>query len=225
MMNKLKTNKMTYKYAEQLFILTLVVGLFTIFSYAADIEVTCNDKLGCQVIPTDTPLFSEYNIKPLWSVTKTVKVTNKYNEARQLLINLNDTPPGSFDKNKSLAKVLNVVIKEVESGKTIWSGKLDELGNEESLPLTNIPKNSFRSYKFIVTLSNVGNSYQDKQTKFDIYLGFKTDKESSEDGEGSDGEGQNNPPDVRGDHDFRGFIDQCLNFFHNIFSKFSGHNN
>jgi hypothetical protein len=212
------------KYIKQLVLVTLVIGLFPTLTYAADIEVTCADKSGCVAKPTGIPLFSEHNIKPLWSVTKTVKVTSKYNEPRQLLVDITDIPFDSFDKSKSLAKVLNIAIKEVESGKTTWSGTLTALNDKGSLKLTSIPKNSSRNYSFTVTLSNVGNDYQSKQAKFDMFLGFKTDKEPKDEHGNPGGGGQNQPPEVRGRYDIRGFFNKCSNFFHNLFSKFSGHN-
>jgi len=187
--------------------------------FAADIKVICAEKSDCKQTPNNSPLFLEDNIKPLWSVTKVVEIVNKYNQNRFLTLRIKDIPNNSFNRNDSLAKVLKMKIKEQESGKELWTGSLREMNREKSIRLSDIPKKGSRSYIFEVTMGNVGNEFQAKTVKFDIYLSFKSEK------------GPENHPiiienprngNVLGGHHIRNIFDFCKRYYLEVMSRYKG---
>lgn len=161
---------------------TLLFGSIECFA----IEVTCQNS-GCTLNPDNTPLFSESNILPLWSTTKTVTAHSLYSEARKFAVLV--TNPIFFDiLPNPLEKEINITIKEGESGAILWGPKtLADFKNAGEIQLSNIPSGEYRNYLFNAELGDVDNSYQGKEVTFDLVVGFETlPVPDSKDGGGSD---------------------------------------
>jgi hypothetical protein len=200
-----------------IYVLTLIFTFSPI--YAADIKVTCNENSDCKQSPSNKALFTETQIKPYWSISKTIEISNKHNKTRTVTMRIKDLPHNSFDPPGSLSEVMNVKIKEKESGKEIWAGSLKEMNEVKSIRFTDIPKRSSRTYIFLVSLGDVGNEYQAKKVKFDLHLNFK-----SENGNNFFNDKPDKPKNekILGSNSIRNFFNYCKNQYFTITSKHRG---
>lgn len=160
-------------YAKPYLLLLLVFSFLAIFgiksSGAADATITCADA-GCSGI--SGPLFSETNLAPGVSVTKTLKAENNYAEDRDFLIQVESA---SFsDDTPSMGDVLRITVTEQESSTLVYGPKtLSQFKDDGETALSSVPAGGVRSYEFEVTLDNVDNDYQGKSLAFDLKLGFE----------------------------------------------------
>ncbi len=155
--------------------LVVIVGflsfLFVSRAWAVGMEVTCGSG-GCSLSSTD-PLFSETNIYPTWSITKTIKAKNNYSEARGFAVEVRGA---SFsDSTPSLGDVLTITITEQESSTIVYGPQtVNQWRVDGFVVLSTVPTGGERNYALSVSLADVGNGYQGKTLGFDLNFGFES---------------------------------------------------
>ncbi len=139
---------------------------------ALALEVVCQDS-GCTK-SSNEPLFDAENISPKWGEEKSFLAINKFSETRKFAILV--TSPALFDiLPNPLEKVINITIKEKESGSILWGPKsLSDFKNAGELQLSDVPSGESRNYIFNAELADVDNNYQGKKVTFDLVVGFET---------------------------------------------------
>jgi LPXTG-motif cell wall-anchored protein len=156
------------KIKQRLFLIVLIGNLIC-FSYtkpiiAADVTVTCTNQC---IASTSDPLFSETNIYPLWTGTKSISIEN-----------LNPEPIGVYLHLKTSSdRKLDPVIKiAVTNGATtlIDYQTVEEWSDQGFIYLTHLNPESKQEYNFAAQMANVGNEYQNQTTRFDLALQFET---------------------------------------------------
>ena len=155
------------------YFITVILLLFFFVPYAraAGMEVSCGPG-GC-TLSTSDPLFSESEIYPGWSITKSVKAKNTYPEDRHFAVSVEGAT--FSDSTPPLSDVLTVTITELESGTVVYGPKsITDWKADGLVTLSTIPPGGERNYDFVVELTDVGNEYQGKSLSFDLNLGFKT---------------------------------------------------
>lgn len=175
MLNKVKS----------LLIVLLIFSTISIFlvgkTGAADETIAC-DSNGCSGITG--PIFSETNLSPDSSITKTLTAQNNYPENRDFLLEINTT---SFsDSTPAMGDVLSITITEQESSNLVYGPKtLSELKDDGEVTLSNIPSGEERNYDLAVVMDDAGNDYQGKSLTFDLTLGFEAIAEGTAETSGS----------------------------------------
>lgn len=155
------------------FFISLETGLFILFLFlapkvlAADLDVACDDG-DCSVSPSG-PLFSETNIYPNWTITKTVKGINNYGQEATFAVEVADLTDLS-----SLGDVLKVTIKKSGDTTNIYDDNLTNFENYGYLPLSDISAGGTQDYDFSVKMQkSADDQYQNLNLSFDLTLGFE----------------------------------------------------
>lgn len=155
---------MSKKFIYLLFSLLLAASMAAMFvgsTTAADQSILCN-SLGCT--SPGTALFSETNVAPGDTVTKTLEVKNQRSET--LTIELSAYKKSGTDDD-FLEKV-DVSVDEVGGGNK-YSGSLgDFLQGSTTVALGSISASSTKEFDITLALEDVGNEYQGKGANFDI---------------------------------------------------------
>lgn len=148
----------------------LIFGFFPAWPVrAADLNIDClSSPAVCNQSGLD-PLFSD-RLDGFWypgrSVTKTLGLKNSSPKTRQMAIKGTRTFGAS-----SLEDVMHVSI--VGGDSVIWSGPISDFYRQEKIAMGVFAPGSSLNYKFTVSMSHeADNSYQNKQTVFDLTLGF-----------------------------------------------------
>ncbi len=155
-----------------LLLLSLGVLVFPPKALAADLTVTCPDSASsCNISPSGTPLFEEFNVYPGYTNTRQITVVNEdINDSCSLVLSI---PEESISDPYNLAEV---VLTDIESGVSYFDNTLETLFNlpaPGTLDLGTIPVNDSRVYNWTVTMDpEAGNEYQGVSTIFDFGLQF-----------------------------------------------------
>lgn len=136
---------------------------------AADLNVECFGTGICTKSGLD-PLFSKTldgYFLPGISLTKTINLKNSSVEIKEIAIKATRT---------SLAGILeNVMAVNLSpaGGGTVWSGSLADFYGLSNISLGNLDPGQNKDFNFTVNMAPLaGNEYQDKETVFDLTLGF-----------------------------------------------------
>jgi hypothetical protein len=112
------------------------------------------------------PLFTIDNIKPLDSFSQIVSVTNNSTEYQTFSFNIS-----SIIGDIPLADVLNLQVER--NNNIFFDDTLSNLKNPDGRNIEIIPPSTTYDYNFIVTMQDVGNSYEGLKIKTaDFVLGF-----------------------------------------------------
>jgi hypothetical protein len=156
----------------------LLAFVFALPSFAYDLEVNCGNT-GCSSFPPG-PLFSEDNAYPGWSVTKTVRGRNNYDQTRSFAFKVLD----SSDLD-SLGDVLEINIKKTSEALSLYADSMTNFLNAGYLLLSDIGSGGYQDYDFVVTMdSSTNNDYQALELSFDLGLGFEMIESTSDSGTG-----------------------------------------
>jgi hypothetical protein len=138
-----------------------LTAMFVGSSRAADHSIVCN-SLGCS--GPGTALFTETNITPGDSVTKSLEVKNERSE--NLTIELKAEKKSGTDE--VFIKKVDVSVDEV-AGANKFSGTMETfLDNVTSIPLGTLSASSAKEYEITLGLQDVDNFYQGKGANFNI---------------------------------------------------------
>jgi hypothetical protein len=150
-------------------LLALAVG--TSGAWAAGTEVTCGPG-GCALGGT-TPLFSESSLAPGALITRELKASNNYSEARSFAVEISGS--SFFDSTPSLGDVITITILDKATSTVLYGpSTISQWRSDGFVALSNIPAGGEETYLFRAELADVGNSYQDKALSFSFELGFAT---------------------------------------------------
>lgn len=149
-------------------ILFIFLFLFVISNsvMAADLTVTCN---ASDCTPDSSPaIFPSTEIwYPGKTLTKTVNLANISGDPIDLNITNADT-----STTGDLDQVMNLTIKRVLTGINVFD---DTVGNfyGTSIDLPTLSNGTNEDYEFVAVMnSSAGNTYQSKETKFDLLFNF-----------------------------------------------------
>jgi hypothetical protein len=142
---------------------------FVNFSFAADLNVNCNNS-GCNKLGPD-PLFSN-SLDGFWypgkTVTKTINIKNTSLSTKEIALKGQRTSTIDILENVML---INLTTNPGNS--PIWNGKLSDFYSQDKISLGLFPSGSEQNYNFTVTMdSSAGNEFQRRETVFDLILGF-----------------------------------------------------
>ena len=155
---------------KKIFFLSIFILLFSYSSkvLAQDITVSCNGAGNCSVNPPG-PLFSASQVwYPGESLTKTVRITNNSSSSQSF-----GTRATNNNTSGDLDMVTNLSLVRVSTADLIWSGSLSNFYTLGELDLGIYAPGAFEDYDFIVSMPlTVSNEYQNKETVFDLLLGF-----------------------------------------------------
>lgn len=136
---------------------------------AADLNIDCPaSPTGCSKSGLD-PLFSN-SLDGFWypgkSITKTLNLKNSGSETREMAIK------GS--RTSTINILENVMQVSIVGGSTvIWSGSVADFYDLEKIGMGTFAPGANLNYDFTVLMSpGAGNEYQNKETVFDLTLGF-----------------------------------------------------
>ena len=155
---------MTTKIKSLIFSLLAAASLTAMFvgsSRAADHSIVCN-SLGCS--GPGTALFSETNITPGDSVTKSLEVKNERRE--NLTIEL--TAEKKLGTDEDFIKKVDVSVDEVGGANKFFGTMEIFLDGATSIPLGTLSVSSVKEYAVTLGLKDVGNEYQGKGASFNI---------------------------------------------------------
>ncbi len=163
-------------------LLMTVVCSETVF--AQDLKVTCSGNTGCS---SDAPaaLFPSTEIwYPGKSLSKTITIVND-TDANPLAVS---TKAQNFISDNSLCQmdekqlILSIVkVNSAAPNSLIWSGSLYQFYHwPTNIGLTNLPTGSSSDFIYTVSMrQEAGNECQNKETNFDLVLGFEGDVPSA----------------------------------------------
>jgi hypothetical protein len=116
----------------------------------------------------DEPLFSNLNIAPGFSVSKTVLVRNLGIESEDVYATV------SNESSTGLAEVLDLVITSTSTTPNeLFSGSFDDFFDQAPISLDALAGGQEHLYTFTVTMSNaVGNAAQGDEMEFNLLIGF-----------------------------------------------------
>lgn len=142
---------------------------------AADSEITC-DTNGCSDIGA---IFNESNMYPGQNLTKTLKVTNNYNEARSFALEIQGS--NYSDSTPSMGDAIKItIVDQSGGGGTIYGPKsINQWKNDGFTSIGMVDSKSSKTYELKIGFDNVGNDYKNQKLSFDLKLGFETNDQSS----------------------------------------------
>lgn len=162
---------MKFKYFVPILIFLSALSLLKSHVYAYDATVTC--LWDCSISNT-SPMFPAGTIwYPGLSDTRSVHIINNLDQTRTV-----GTGPSSSVTNGAIDAVMNLVIANVTSGGTVWTGTLKEFyGLTDQITLPAIPPNDNLDLTYTVSMDEkAGNEYQDKKTSFDLNFYYEVIK-------------------------------------------------
>lgn len=160
-----------------IFIIFTLFALFALLSLsfvtigqvmAADLDVTCNGSGNCTK-STATPLFAPSTIwYPGAILAKTVAIANTSTDTREVATMAeNSVATGSVDS------ILSLSIRQVSTNTVLWAGTLSNFYAAGVVALGTFSPGATEDYIYTIAMDQAaGNSYQEKQTNFDLVLGF-----------------------------------------------------
>jgi len=155
--------------------LLIVFYLFLLVSNisAYDQIVECSDT-SCSGF--GTTLFSNSNLLPSQSVTKTILIKNNHNQTIEPKLSAIKVDPTDTD----LLSKIDVQVAKIGMS-SLYSNTLDDwLVNSSVTGLYTISPNQQQEYQIVLSLQDVNNSYQNKQVNFKLNLEVKgQDSDSS----------------------------------------------
>jgi hypothetical protein len=136
---------------------------------AADFNLDCGDS-GCTKSGTE-PIFSKI-IDGYWfpgrTLTKTINLKNSSSTTREISMKPDRTSPADILEN-----VVQVSIITNPGGAVIWAGSLDNFYSQTAISMGIFAPGADLNYDFTVLMSSgADNNYQNKETVFDLTLGF-----------------------------------------------------
>lgn len=147
-----------------------------------------------EVVFETTPLFSEANILPGGTVTRTVIVTNTGTTTESVYVSVANSSSGG------LADIMNLSVTSFPT--SYYDGTFTSFFTSTPLGLGTLSTNSSRTYEFTASLpESAENSYQAATMQFDLVIGFwGGDSIVDNDGGGNNnnGGGGNNNNDSNG---------------------------
>ena len=177
-----------------LFFTIFIFGLFFTpsLTLAADTNVDCGLTPGTCSITSLDPLFSPTD--GLWfpgrTLSKTINLQNSSDSTQTMSLRATRSPlsilvPSPLEDNN----ILNISITD-SSPSLIWSGDLSDFYSAGEIGLGIFDLGINADYTIIISMNVAAdNSYQNKESKFDLALGFTTDVSPPSDGDGGDGGG------------------------------------
>ncbi len=154
-----------------LFLLSLVFlsPLLTGKIWAADLNIDCSGTAVCTKSGTD-PLFSTADDGywyPGRTLTKTINLKNSSSETREMAIKGKRTS----EEISILEEVMQISI--TGGGLALWGGSLGEFYEKDQIGMGIFDKGASLDYNFTVSMAaEADDSYQNKETVFDLILGF-----------------------------------------------------
>lgn len=135
---------------------------------ATDLDVTCDGSGSCNK-STATPLFESSIIwSPGATHAKTVHLANTSTDTRDVA-----TVAQNFSATGSVDTVLSLSIRQVSTNTIIWAGSLNDFYTAGEVGLGSFSPSTTEDFVYTIAMDQAaGNSYQDKQTSFDLVLGF-----------------------------------------------------
>lgn len=126
---------------------------------AADLAIVCHAD-GCS--HPDTVLFNNLNVAPGQSISKTIEIKNNLTQT----LNLDLTAAKSSETDDDFLDKINVSLDEVGFVNR-FSGSLNDFFTS-TIDLGSLNAGQTKSIIITLTLQDVGNEYQGKQSKFDL---------------------------------------------------------
>lgn len=149
--------------------LALLLFLFSYKNpvYAQDLSVSCNGS-GCTPSSTTALFTSSQKWYPGKTVTKTIRITNTSVNAQDVATkSQNTSATGLVDTVTTLS------IRRVSTDTVVWSGSLNNFYGAGTIALATFAAGSVDDFAYAIALNqSTANSYQNKETAFDLLLGF-----------------------------------------------------
>lgn len=152
---------------KKIFLTLLLLALFFGFKsvYAADLNIYCNDS-GCSPANSSS-IFSPDLWFPLKTETKTIFLQNNSPDAQLIAISVTNGTTGEED----LSKVMKMKIID-DNFNNLYEDTLENFYLLTEYPLTYLLNGHNTTYSFTVSMNDVDNNWQEKNTAFDMTLGF-----------------------------------------------------
>lgn len=134
---------------------------------AADLDVSC-DGSGCT--PSSSPALFESTEKwyPGKSVAKTIRITNAGTDLLDV-----STKKDNSSATGNLDTVTTLSIRRASTNIVVWSGTLNDFYGAGDISLATFSGGAVDEFYYTVAINqSATNAYQDKQTAFDLLLGF-----------------------------------------------------
>lgn len=136
---------------------------------AADMVVICSEFSTCSINGAD-PLFTTV-VDGIWYpgriLTKTIKIKNESKQIREMALK------GTGNTvNDTLKNVMNLNLTNSKGAK-IWSGNLADFYNQVNISLGIFDPGTSLEYNMAISMNSSANDdYREKQSVFDLTLGF-----------------------------------------------------
>lgn len=168
-------------------------------AFAADLMVTCASGGPCITAPTGTPLFSNANLVPGNTVTKSIDVVNNNTDSCAIELAMNTATQSNNDFVNALFTVISDTTGDIfgvsSSGAATSAKTLTDVAAESPVSLGAVAGGDTKTYTWYVTFDPaVGNTLQGAQTEFSFNLNFTCDEQGSGSGPGG-GSGTVGPSD------------------------------
>lgn len=155
---------------KKIFFLLLFAALFFTFNFkaalAADLNIVCDDS-GC-IPPTNPSIFSSGLWFPLKSETRSIYLRNDSPTPQLIALSVTNGTTGTTD----LSNVMHMKIVDDHSN-TPFDNSFTNFYTLNEFPLTLLLNSGHDViYSFTASMDNVGNDWQEKETSFDMTLGF-----------------------------------------------------
>ncbi|MBI5619889.1 fibronectin type III domain-containing protein [Candidatus Gottesmanbacteria bacterium] len=134
---------------------------------ASDLDVSCNGS-GCT--PSSSPALFTSTEKwyPGKSVAKTIRITNAGTDLLDV-----STKKDNSSATGNLDTVTTLSIRRVSTNIVVWSGTLNDFYGAGDISLATFSGGTVDEFDYTVAMNqSATNAYQDKQTAFDLLLGF-----------------------------------------------------
>lgn len=119
------------------------------------------------------PLFNQANFLPGDSVTRYIKVQNNSTDLFKIA-----TKVDNWIDDDELGDVLNLEIKQ--GGTSLYNKKLSDFASDGEVSLSDLASGVQTQYYYIISFDpEAGNTYQGKNLKFDILIGYQSTVQSS----------------------------------------------
>jgi hypothetical protein len=129
-----------------------------------------------------TTLFSDSNIAPGYSVTRTVTVTNNGSDTESVYTSVEN------ESSTGLADIVDLLITATSTGTIYFNDSFATFFGPDPVYLGNLGPGETRVYSYTATFdAGAGNSYQDKEMGFDLVIGFEGGSSISTGGGGGGG--------------------------------------
>lgn len=136
---------------------------------AADMTVVCSESSACLISGAD-PLFTT-TADGVWypgrTLTRTINMKNNGTQVREMALKGTGMTVSDILKNVMNLSLIN------SGGAVIWSGSLADFYNQNNINLGIFNPGDSLDYKMTINMNNSANDdYQEKESVFDLTLGF-----------------------------------------------------